>query len=236
LEVAAAPTEVRVLVSLRPTESLAACAGKLKGRTSRWLRTELGLQGPAPLLSKGYFAWTSGKSTAAQVQAYLDLQGEHHGYAGRRLPPIYTEEYALPPDLEGRLKPAHAWCLLRFHIVLATRQRRGLFAAREAQAVAEGWRACQGEGRFGLVKVSFVPDHVHLAVRIHPATSPADSVALLMNRAQDVIGERFTDSAVAAGLGRVWQPSAYVGAYGDLASPQVQKYLRGWQGQEEGTG
>jgi REP element-mobilizing transposase RayT len=35
LEAAASPTEVRILVSLQPGETISACAGKLKGRTSR---------------------------------------------------------------------------------------------------------------------------------------------------------------------------------------------------------
>jgi REP element-mobilizing transposase RayT len=187
------------------------------------------------LLSKGYFACTSGKSTGEQVQAYLEGQGEHHGYMARPVPPVWVAEYRMSAGIENRLRVQHAWCLLQFHIVLATQQRRGLFAEREARPVAEGWLTCQGETNFALLKVSFLPDHVHVAVRMHPATAPGSLVVLLLNRAQDVVGEQFAASAVSAGLGRLWQPSAYVGSYGDLASPQVRQYIHNWQAAGEGA-
>jgi REP element-mobilizing transposase RayT len=233
LEVATAPTEARVLVSLKPTQSVATSAGKLKGRTSRWLRTELGLPRARALLSKGYFACSSGKSTDAQVQAYLEQQGQHHGYADRKLPPLYVDEPGVDAEVEDQLRARHAWCLLQLHIVLATWQRRGLFSPREAEAVTGCWKESERGERFALLKVSFVPDHVHLAIRIHPATEPARLIALLMNRSQEVIGNQFAAAARTAGLARVWQPSAYVGSYGNLASGQVQKYIRAWLGEEE---
>lgn len=70
----------------------------------------------------------------------------------------------------------------------------------------------------------FVPDHVHVALRTHPLLSPADVVVALMNSSQDVVSRQL----VRAGLNRLWQPSAYVGSYGDLASAQVRKYIEGW--------
>lgn len=229
LEVAPTATDVRVLVSLKPTETISACASKLKGRTSRWLRAELGLEEATPLLSRGYFACTTGKSTRQQVEAYLEQQSEHHGYVHRPLPPVYVGEYSVPAELDNRLRPQHAWCVLHTHIVLATQQRRGLFAEAESEAVAGSWLACQQKVGFALRKVSFLPDHVHIAVQLRPTTAPAKLVVLLMNQAQEVIGERFGAEAVRARLGRLWQPSAYVGSYGELASPQVQQYIRKWQ-------
>jgi REP element-mobilizing transposase RayT len=125
--------------------------------------------------------------------------------------------------------PSIPWCLLQFHVVLATWRRQGLFAEEEAKAIAQGWLACQREAGFALVKVSFLPDHVHLALRTHPATSPAHTVVVLMNRAQEIISEHYPAAAVSAGLGRLWEPSAYIGGYGDLASPQIRQYLQKWQ-------
>ena len=73
--------------------------------------------------------------------------------------------------------------------------------------------------------MSFVPDHVHVALRVHPARSPADTVVELMNAAQEVMEQELAS----AGLNRLWQPSAYVGSYGDLASPQVRSYIENWK-------
>lgn len=225
LECSSDVTDVLTEVSLKPTESISACASKLKGRVSKWLREQLGLQEPANLLGRSYFACTVGKSTRETVEQYLSMQGEHHGYAERALPPVYVQSYDLDHDDEFRISPQHAMVIAQFHLVLATSKRQGMFGSQEGQRVAAEWQKLQSKLRFALIKVSFVPDHVHVAVRIHPAVSPADVTVGLMNAGQEVMSKEL----VAAGLNRLWQPSAYVGSYGDLASPQVRKYIRDWK-------
>jgi REP element-mobilizing transposase RayT len=226
LEWETAESEVRALASLQPGELVAACASKLKGRTSKWLRQELHLEQPENLLSKGYFACTTGKSERAAVERYLETQGEHHGYANRVVPPLYVQSFE---DTEGdSVCAAHAFTLLRFHLVLGTWGRRGVFARAEAEATTNAWRALEKAERFSLMKVSFVPDHVHLAVRVHPAVAPSVLVVRLLNVAQEVIWERFPDAAIQASIPRLWQPSAYIGSFGELATAKVQRYLRNW--------
>lgn len=80
-----------------------------------------------------------------------------------------------------------------------------------------------------MLKVSFLPDHVHVAVQARPGVSPASLVVLLMNAAQRVVWERFRASAIRARIERLWQPSAYVGSFGDWATPQIQHYIRNWK-------
>jgi REP element-mobilizing transposase RayT len=218
--------EVGTLVSLPPGEPVSACAGKLKGRTSKWLRQELKLAQPENLLSKGYFACTTGKSDRAAVERYLDQQGEHHGYARRVVPPVYVRSFE---DRDAaHLCAAHAFTLLRFHLVLGTWGRRGVFAQDEAGAVTEAWRAMEAAERFSLMKVSFVPDHVHLAVRTHPAVAPATLVLRLLDVSQEVIWKDFAPAAIQAGIPRLWQPGGYVGSFGELTTANVQRYLRNW--------
>jgi hypothetical protein len=65
---------------------------------------------------------------------------------------------------------------------------------------------------------------VHIAVRAHPALAPAGIAIALMNSAQEEIG----GALIPARLERLWQPSVYVGSYGDLASPQIRKYIEQW--------
>jgi putative transposase len=225
-------TDCRILVSLRPTEALSACASKLKGRVSKWLCERLGLQAPEALLARGYFACTSGGNTRTAVEAYLDVQGDHHGYSHRSLAPVFVKTYQPDAEPEPWWHADHAFTHLQFHIVLATTGRRGVFGANEGMVVADRWAEIQHELRFALCKVSFVPDHIHLALRLHPAVAPAEVVQALMNDGQRLLAERFAAELVRAGLGRVWQPSAYVGSYGDLATPQVQAYIRRWRAME----
>jgi REP element-mobilizing transposase RayT len=112
--------------------------------------------------------------------------------------------------------------------VLATWRRHGVFGPAEGEAVATCWRGLERQQRFTLRKDSFVPDHVHLAVRTHPSVAPSRLVAELMSAGQRLLWERFADEVIRARGERLWCPSAYVGSYGDLATPQVQHYLRRW--------
>ena len=59
--------------------------------------------------------------------------------------------------------------------------------SQEGRAIAAELRRRQEQMRIAIIKVSFVPDHVHLAIRLHPTVSPAQVVAALMNAAQDIV-------------------------------------------------
>jgi REP element-mobilizing transposase RayT len=111
--------------------------------------------------------------------------------------------------------------------------RHGIFGPEEAKAVAGVWRALEEKEQFALLKVSFVPDHVHVAVRCHPSVAPAQLVVALMNTAQKTLWEGFADAVIQAKLKRLWQPSAYVGSYGDLATPKLQRFIQNWRAQGE---
>jgi REP-associated tyrosine transposase len=225
--------ELMAQVSMKPNESISTCASKLKGQVSKWVRLKLALETPHDLLSKGYFACTVGDTTSAAVEAYLLKQCEHHGYASRVLPPVYLREYEPAADHDSILAPRHAWVLARFHLVFSTWHRRGVFGSAEARAVAEQWEHMQTRLRFKLIKVSFVPDHVHIAVRLHPAVSPAALSVELMNAAQELACSKLAQSVIKAGVERLWQPSAYLGSYGDLASGQIRAYIDNWVKEDE---
>ena len=228
LKSASSQNELMAQVSMKPGESISSCASKLKGQVSKWLRLKLGLETPSDLLSKGYFACTVGNSTSAAVEAYLIKQSEHHGYASRVLPPVCLREYEPAAADDPIVAPRHAWVLARFHLVFSTWHRRGVFGSAEASAIAEQWELMQTRLRFRLIKVSFVPDHVHIAVRLHPAVSPAALSVDLMNAAQEFAFTKLAQSVIEAGVDRLWQPSAYLSSYGDLASGQIRAYIDNW--------
>ncbi len=233
LECASNTTDLLSLVSLKPEETISACTSKLKGQVSKWLREAGALTQPTEQLSNGYFACTVGKSPREAVEQYLSLQSEHHGYAERALPPIFVESYELSEDDEARISPNHSMVVAQFHLVLATRWRRGVFGSLEGRAVADEWRKLQTSLRTALIKVSFLPDHAHLAIRTHPSISPADLVVELMNSAQQVIFERFAGAILQAHVERLWQPGAYIGSYGDLTSPQIRKYIHNFASESD---
>ena len=200
---------------------ISGCASKLKGRVSKWLRAALQLTEATHLLSRGYFACTVGNSSREVIEQYLEAQSEHHGYSQRLLPPVFVKQYELSRADEACIAAKHAAVVAQFHMVLAAWRRRGVFGSHEGQKIASEWRKLQAQWRIAIIKVSFVPDHVHIALRLHPAVSPAAIVAALMNAAQDTVH----DELIHAGLERLWAPSAYLGGYGDLTSAQIRKYI-----------
>jgi REP element-mobilizing transposase RayT len=221
LECVANATELKCIVSLRPIETISGCASKLKGRVSKWLCEELNLIEQQSLLSKGYFACTTGKTRSKIVERYLSLQAKHHGYFHRILPPIFVEQYQLD---EQRLSPKHAMVIAKFHLVFSTTGRQGIFGSSQGKRIAREWIKIQQEFQFALLKVSFVPDHVHVALQSHPAVAPATIAAALMNAAQQVV----LNELIQAGVSCLWMNSAYVGSYGDLANAQIRKYMEKW--------
>src|SRR5262245_4952094 len=225
LKLASDPTDFLAIVSLQPPETGSSAADKYIRREVKWRKGKLELTEPANLLSKGYFAVTIGKTRRDTVEKYLSKQAEHHGYSNRPLPPIFSERYDLSVADVNRLAPAHAVVVAQFHCVLAVAGRKGVIGSVEGRTVAAEWKKVEVDARFAILKVSFVPDHVHVALRAHPAVSPVAFVLRLMNSAQEVL----RNELVANGLDRLWQTSVYVGTYGDLASAQVRRYIENWE-------
>ena len=230
LDVASDEVDLVCQVSLRPEECVSACASKFKGRLSKWLRTAQGLDAPAKLLAIGYLACTVGDPTRKDIEGYIGRQGEHHGYNERPLPPVFIEEYPLPSGAAVRLDAAHNVSLLRYHLVFGTMFRRGVFAQAEAAGVVAAWRGLQAGEQFALLKVSIVPDHVHVAVRLHPAVAPLTLAVRLMNVAQEVMFERFPEVVIRYSANRLWENGAYVGSFGELSSRAVRAAIAQWRG------
>ena len=225
LECVTNKTDLRCIVSLKPFETISSCASKMKGRVSKWLREELNLNDLQPLLSKGYFACTTGKARSKVVERYLSLQGAHHGYSNRILPPIFVDQYQLSAEDESRISPHHAMVIAKFHFVFSTTWRRGIIGSTQGRRIAKVWIKMQQELQIALIKVSLVPDHVHVALRSHPSVSPASIAAGLMNSAQQVMEREM----IQADVNRLWMNSAYVGSYGDLSSAQIRKFIEDWK-------
>lgn len=222
-------TDVLLLASLRPAESVAACTSKLKGQVTKWLREKLGLSAPASLFSSGYLASTTGKSTTEAVDHYLCRQSEQQEESERPCPPVYVRAYDLSADDKERLKANHAVTDLQHHVVLATQRRRGVFGDDAGQAVATCWHKLISDKRAVLLKVSFLPDHAHLALRVHPAISPAGLIVELMNSAQELMWSDFSHTVAQADIDRLWQPSAYLASYGKLESSKISSYVKRWK-------
>ena len=182
-------------------------------------------QGTCEAFEPGIFRLHRREDKTTAVERYLSLQGQHHGYDSRANPPIFVRQYEASSTDMARVSPKHAFVIANFHIVLATRYRKGAFGSQHGKAVSDAWLQSQLDQSFFLRKVSFLPDHVHIAVRLHPSISPAEPVLTLMNVAQQVMSHEL----IRLGLDRLWQSSVYIGSYGDLTSSQIVKYIDEWK-------
>ena len=122
---------------------------------------------------------------------------------------------------------------LRYHLVLATQYRHGVFDATSGGAITKNWLCLQSSCRFLIDKVSFVPDHVHVAVSVHPTASQANVVLALMNASQERMWLDFETVVIKGRVNRLWQPSAYIGSFGELSSNAVSAYLNRWSRQRD---
>lgn len=226
LEFGSDSVDIRALVSLQPQESTSTAASKTKGQVCKAVSEQASSN--QKTFARGYFAATVGKSSAEEVNNYLETQSEHHGYDQRPLPPTHVDVYVRDAAMEKLLVTDHAVTSLRFHFVLATWKRQGVFHEEVAKAVSAHWRGQQARLRVVFEKFSFLPDHVHILVEMHPTVSPALLVIELMNAAQEFVFENFPGNVIRAKVERLWQPSAYIGSFGDLTTAAMKSYIDRW--------
>lgn len=216
--------QIRCQVSLQPQNTVSVVAGQLKGRISSWLNANSGEK--PRVLARGYFACTTGDTSSAILDRYMENQGIHHHYSDQPLPPVFVRTF--PEHESSVVSTAHAATRLRYHIVLSTVGRRGVFTTSEAKAITQSWDALSQEAKFHLEKVSFVPDHVHIAVRAHPDLSPLSIVLNLMDWAQNTMDESFGPVMTRFVGDELWVRGGYIGSFGDYTTDRTRNTIAKW--------
>ncbi|HKV38765.1 MAG TPA: IS200/IS605 family transposase [Blastocatellia bacterium] len=214
------PNHVRMLVSLRPDQTVSKVVQTVRGNSSREFARCFNLK-TSPW-ARGYLARSVGRITTQAVSRYLTSQPVHHGYASRVLPPVYryrAEAGAV------QLSAAHASFDLNHHFVFSTSYRRSVFGSRMGEAVAQYWLKVAAKHGFAIDQVSFVPDHVHLLVRAKPKQSVEDCALAQLNNSQHFVGTRYPAALIEAGINNLWAPGAYVGTCGRVTTAEVKSFL-----------
>ena len=163
---------LRLLVSLKPEQSVASCVKMLKGNVSREFglafRQELERNKSKSLWAKGYFVRSSGKVNLEAARKYVEAQVSHHEYAGEWTKPL---KYRNPAFQSPAFSLAHSLCTLDYHLVLVTKFRAPLFD----EVIAPGLFAyVLAVGRmhgFAVDRMSLLPDHMHLLLQAIPGLS-----------------------------------------------------------------
>jgi putative transposase len=219
LEMKLRPSDVQLLLSLRPDHTISDVLKKLKGRSSAVLCKQLDIS--PPLWARGYLARTSGKVRLEAVQDYLEKQSEHHGYDRRPLPPVFRFRNPEPTNLSV----AHAVFDLKYHLVLSTRFRQCVFDSKLGEALVNYWLSVAQRREFALDQATLLPDHIHMLVRTTPKMSIQECALLLMNNGQHFVAKHWASRLIEAGIDQLWQPSAYAGSCGDLPTALLKSFL-----------
>ena len=213
------PDHVRCLVSLRPEQDIAKATQTIKTNSSREICSALGKD--APLWARGYLARSVGRVRIDAVRQYLHRQAEHHGYADRLRPPVFRYRKQSPIALAG----AHSTFELNYHVVVATRFRRGVFSSEMGQALVGYWLKVASKRDFAVDQATVLPDHIHLLVRAGAKTSIEKAVLSLLNNGQYFVAKTYPQGLIEAGSDQLWQPSAYAGTTGTVTTALLKAFL-----------
>jgi REP element-mobilizing transposase RayT len=235
LEFNTSEDEIALLAGLEPLETVSSAASKLKGATSKLLRN-LMTENSGSRLGGGYFAATTGSIDWEQLNQYLDCQAEHHGYDRSAQPPIWVQSWDVTDSDLDLLQPIHARVLLRWHIVLSTWNRVGVFDGEAARAICEDWAQKSADWKVRFQKVSMVPDHVHVAVWTHATVAPGRLIVDMLNSSQTLMSEHYPRLLIEGGQPRLWKPGSFVGSFGDITKGRVRSYLRSWEHKVQARG
>jgi putative transposase len=209
----------RCLLSLRPEHDLSTVIGKIKANSARECGLQIGIA--APLWARGYLARSVGRVSISAVKQYIEHQAEHHGYSKRHKPPVYRYRAEHPSELSA----AHSIFDLNHHLVVSTRYRASVFDSMLGQELGEYWLRVATKYGFAIDRITVVPDHAHLLLRTLPKLSVETCVLALMNNGEFFIRQNYPLALTNERIDQLWQPSAYVGACGEVSTALVKAWL-----------
>jgi putative transposase len=217
---------LRVLLSLKPEQTVSRAVQMLKGNLSRKFSAEFpGLltryRSKSPW-AEGYFARSSGKVDIETIRRYLEDQAAHHGYRGEWTSALTSRNsHFRSPAFQF----AHCVCILSYQLVLVTKFRTAVFDEHIAPGLFEYIKAVASKRGFAIDTISLMPDHIHLAIESRPDVSIGDCARSLVNNTHHWMQSRYSGVLAQTGCWDVWQPSFYAGTVGEYSTAQIKRFL-----------
>ena len=219
---------VRVLLSLKPDQTVSKAVQILKGNLSRRLSLAfpdlLARYRTKSLWAEGYFARSTGKSDLEATRQYVEGQPAHHGYRGEWIEAL---EYSNPTFHSPAFVFDHCVAILNYHVVLVTKFRTTVFDEHIAPNLFDYIIAVGNKHGFAVEKMSLLPDHLHLILEARPDVSITECVSSLLNNTHYWMEKRYWGVLKETGCWDVWQPSFYAGTLGEYTTAQVREFLGG---------
>ena len=228
LEMQISPDHLRLLLSLKPDQTVSRSVKMLKGNLSREFGSafaeDLQKHNTKTLWARGYFARSTGKVNLELARKYVDAQVSHHGYKGNWTKALKFRNSAFKSPA---FNLAHCLCMLDYHMVFVTEHRKALFD----EAIAPGlFRYVMAVGeKYGFVidRIGLLPDHMHLIVEAIPSVSIQECALAILNNTRHWMEKHYSGVLKQTGDWNVWHPSFYAGTVGEYSTAQVKRFLDG---------
>jgi REP-associated tyrosine transposase len=213
-------TQLRLLLSLKPSQTISEVVRKLKGNLQHQSRKAFDVP---KLFGKGYFARSSGRINLEAARNYVEQQAAHHGYQGTWTKPLKFRN----PDFKS---PAfafeHCAAILNYHLVLVTQNRIPVFDEVIAPRLFDYLMEIGSKYTFAIDRIGLLPDHMHLIIEGIPSISVEEYVLAIMNSTHNWMMENYWGVLKETGAWDVWRPSYYAGTVGEYTTAQISNFLR----------
>jgi putative transposase len=213
------------LLSLRPEHTISDVARTSKTNLSREFNTRFAALASSfkqnALWSRGYFVRSVGKASRKAAEMYIHNQAEHHGTRSEKTIEITRWINLQQPNLSV----LHATFDLSYHVVLVTAGRRDVFDEDIAPALFKTVAEHAEEGGFYVERMSLLPDHIHLLIRITPSHRVKECVIAIMNHSWQFMADRYQGVLKNTGAYDLWESSCYIGTVGEATTAQIKNFL-----------
>jgi putative transposase len=224
LETDVVDDRLRLLLSLKPTQTVARVTKMLKGNLDREFSVKIEHDhGYRRLFARGYFARSSGKVNLEAARQYVETQAAHHGYSGLWTRPL---RYRNAEFRSPAFPLAHSFCVLNYHVVLATHDRIPMFDEVIAPGLFEYAIRVGEKHGFAIERMGLVPDHFHLLLEAKSDVAVEECARALLDNTRAWMERRYWGVLKEANAWNVWQPSYYAGTVGEYTTAQVEKFLK----------
>jgi putative transposase len=226
LETRVEPACVRLLLSLKPNQSVSRAVQRLKGNISRKFSATFATRLPElrmpTLWARGYFARSAGKVNLDAARKYVDSQIAHHGYRG-----AWTEalRYQNPQFKSPAFTLAHCLTILQYHLVLVTDSRIPVFDEFIAPKLFDYIIAIGKKRGFVVERMTVLPDHIHLLIEALPSLTIEGCALSLINNTRHWMEKKYWGVLKQANAWNVWRSSFYAGTVGEYTTAQVKQFL-----------
>jgi REP element-mobilizing transposase RayT len=201
---------IQITFSVQPHVSPVLFASRVKGRLQYALRKS----GHPTAFSRKVGFRGIGHNRTAEVEEYIKRQVAKEAFVDRRFAEFLKQFTVTDPHVclgqPTQTNSGRYWYNL--HLVLVAEHRNRFTDEESLRTIDRSCSAIARKRGYAISTRSVMPDHLHLALRGNIEQSPEEIALAIMNNLAYAFGQR-----------PIWQPSYYVGTFGDYDMDAVRR-------------